>query len=164
MLPTSKNEPDGIRLARVDDIPAVVAILTAYRQKLAQWAPQFWQPAEEAAALSTFYLSGQIDKEDTIFLVAQQSEQVIGFALAYETPAPPVYRPGKTGTLDDFGVADDISWEDIGADLLAAIRQNAREAGWEQLIVVSPVADTRKNAVLIEAGLAATAQWWSTRL
>ncbi|WP_435417684.1 GNAT family N-acetyltransferase [Parerythrobacter aurantius] len=146
------------------DIPAIVTILSAYREKLARWSPQFWQPATGAATMSTFFLGTQVEKDGTIFLVAEVHNEVAGFALAYDTPAPPVYAPGKTGTLDDFGVADDARWDDIGRTLLAAIRQKAEESGWEQLIVVSPAADDLKNAVLVKAGLAVASQWWTTRL
>lgn len=164
MSSTPESRIPVIRKAAVSDVPAIVAILSAYRQELAKWSPQFWQPATGAAAMSTFFLGSQIGKDSTIFLVAEENDEIAGFAMAYETPAPPVYAPGKTGTLDDFGVADASRWEDIGATLLAAIREEAVKAGWEQLIVVSPQADERKNALLVKAGLAVASQWWTTRL
>ncbi|QPC99914.1 GNAT family N-acetyltransferase [Qipengyuania soli] len=152
------------RPATLGDIPEIVGILGAYRDKLAHWSPQFWRPAPGSAAMTTMYLGSLVGKEEHIFLVAEEAGAVIGFALALETPAPPVYAPGDTGTLDDFAVLDDERWEEVAGALLAAIVRNAKKLGWKQLIAVSPKADDLKNRLLEEAGLVVASQWWTTKL
>lgn len=139
-------------------------MLSAYRENLARWSPQFWQPASGASAMSTMYLGSLVGKEDHIFFVAEEAGELSGFALAMPTPAPPVYSPGKTGTLDDFVVADGSRWKTVGGVLVAAIIAKAKDLGWEQLIAVSPRDDEEKNRLFEEAGLAVASQWWTTRL
>ena len=163
-MATQSGSAVSTRKANLGDIPEMIAMLSAYREKLAGWSPQFWQPAPGASAMSTIYLSSLIDKEEHIFLVAEEAGEVIGFALAMGTPAPPVYAPGKTGTLDDFVVADDTRWDSVGGALLVAAMARARDMGWEQLIAVSPKTDERKNRLFEESGLAVASQWWTTRL
>ena len=164
MSPENSASSNRIRNASLGDLPAIVAMLTAYREKLATWAPQFWRPAIGASAMSSLHLGSLIGQNGHIFLVSERGDKITGFALALETPAPPVYAPGKTGTLDDFCVAEGESWADTGAKLVEAIRRAAKDAGWQQLIVVSPQADEAKNAVLQKAGLAVASQWWTTSL
>ncbi|WP_369025315.1 N-acetyltransferase family protein [Qipengyuania sp. RANM35] len=152
------------RPATLGDIPEIVGILGAYREKLARWSPQFWRPAPGSAAMTTMYLGSLVGKKEHIFLVAEEAGAVIGFALALETPAPPVYAPGDTGTLDDFALSDDDRWEEVAGALLAAIMRNAKKLGWKQLIAVSPKADGLKNRLLEEAGLVVASQWWTMKL
>lgn len=162
-MATQSGTAISTRTATLGDIPEIVAMLSAYREKLSGWSPQFWQPAPGASAMSTMYLGSLIGKEEHIFLVAEEAGEVTGFALAMGTPAPPVYAPGKTGTLDDFVVADDKRWDSVGDALLVAAMASARDIGWEQLIAVSPQADEQKNRLFEKAGLAVASQWWTTR-
>ena len=150
-----------VRPAVAADVSAMVELITAYRELLAQWEPRFWNPAADAAAKSAFFFGALIADERPIVMVAVRDETIVGFAILMPIAVPPVYDAGPAATLDDFVVGEGDDWLDVGKALLVAVRACGRARGWQQLIAVCPAADRRK-AALFEAERLTTVTHWRT--
>ena len=155
----------AIRDAGLADVPAMVRLLSAYREKLSVWSPNFWRPSASARIVTSAFLAAQTAKRGVIALVSDTGAGVNGFAIAAPAKVPPVFAPGgPTGLLDDFAIADSNGWDTIGRALIYELINRARTAEWSQLIATSPTADRDKNALLESVGLAPTSQWWVRQL
>lgn len=87
----------------------------------------------------------------------------VGFALANAVHAPPSFGSPETPPsceLDDFTVAPTERWDRCGRMLLEEVALEAARRGLQQLVVVCPKRDTTKRAMLIDAGLDLSAEWW----
>lgn len=151
----------SIRRAEPGDIGACVAMIEAERRRRATWAPLFWRPAGGAAGLSHAFFSFLQADPQTLFLVAETGGRPGGFVIVRPTPAPPVYAPGPTATIDDFCVAQAERWPDLGRALLEEARRELRRRGVAQLVAVSPDRDRRRKALFRAAGLELVSTWWS---
>lgn len=150
-----------IRPASEADVPRMVELIGASRQKLAEWQPVFWRPSPQAPELTATWFSVLVRDENAITLVSDD-QGVNGFAIGLIQDGPPVYAPGgKTCLVDDFAIADNEDWESIGSELLKEMRIAAADHGAVQCVVVSPKADAQKQICLETAGLTAASIWWT---
>lgn len=156
----------AVRPATAADVPAMVALVQAYREQLERWRPDFWRIAEQAGDMSRMWFGHLVvTPEKARCWVAEEDGEVQGFLIATPIPVPPVYRSrGPAWAVDDFCVADPSLWTSAGRALWNAAVAHGRADGWGQLICVSPVADDAKNAMLSGTELAPTSRWWSQTL
>ena len=128
-----------IRQADKGDLPTIIALLEAYRGRIERWQPVFWKKAEASAILSDAWFSHLLTLDTTAFFIAEEEGEALGFLIANLIDAPPVYEPGgKTCMIDDYVVAKDEDWPTIGADLLAAAKEWAKQKSAAQVMVVAP--------------------------
>lgn len=151
-----------IRAARGDDVGACVALLEAERVRRRFWQPIFWRPSPHAAAISRTYFINLRQRPDTLFLVAEQAGEVVGFLIGRPAPAPPVYDPGgATFLIDDFCVARPARWRDVGRSLLANARMRLGARGAAQIVIVCPDRDGDKKQMLRQAAFTIASTWWT---
>jgi ribosomal protein S18 acetylase RimI-like enzyme len=152
-----------IRIGQRDDLPACVAILEKMRARYQTYEPQFWKRAEDAPAKSAMFLNYLIAQDTTLFLVAESGGAITGFITAKPQPVPPVFVPGATAFVDDFCVAENADWLEIGAALLRAARKTLQERGFEQIVVVTAYRDDGKMRMLKQENLSLASAWWVGR-
>jgi len=151
----------SIRPASHADVPGMLELIQASRQKLAEWQPVFWHPSPQAQDLTATWFAALVDDENTITLVSDD-QGINGFVIGLIQDGPPVYAPGgKTCLIDDFAVADDKIWESVGTRLLKEMRSAAAERGAIQCVVVSPHADAAKQRCMEASGLSPASTWWT---
>ncbi|WP_309083261.1 GNAT family N-acetyltransferase [Chelativorans sp.] len=150
-----------VRDCAPDDLPAVVDILEAKRAQLAAYEPRFWKQSPTSRATTKPYLAELLKSGEHVFLVAEHSSGIAGFLLASPVRVPPVYDAGPTAVIDDFHVADDAIWNDVGGALLTELRLRLRERGFVQFVFVSAHRDTAKMRFLHEQGLSEHASWFN---
>ena len=150
-----------IRPARADDLEPIVALADDRRTQYAEYQPVFWRPTPDAAARQRPYLESLIADVTVITLVAISDETLVGFVIGHLVPAPAVYNPGgPTCTIDDFACDQPASWATVGVDLLSAVRQEARQRGAAQLVVVCGHLDQAKRTALENCRLTIASEWW----
>jgi len=150
-----------VRSATTEDVPACIAIIQPYRARLAGYEPFFWNPAANAAAMSTMWFAHLFTTAD-VAIVAEEDGAVVGFLIATHVPSPPIFDiPGKTALIDDFMIADQARWDEIGGALLAEARRVLAEKGYAQIVVVNAAKDPDKTAFLEKADLSLASQWWT---
>ena len=152
------------RPAITDDVPAMVAMIEDRRARYEGYQPIFWAKAERSAEMSQMWFAHLVGHDDTDVLVLDEDEAVAGFAIVERIPVPPVYRAGPAIKLDDFCIADQDRWDDLGHVLLDAVRDLARQKGFEMLIVVSAQLDEARNAFLEREGLTVASVWYDQPL
>jgi ribosomal protein S18 acetylase RimI-like enzyme len=154
-----------IRRATASDIDAVVAIIESQRRQYQKLQPTFWRKAAGSAALSKTFFTELLTNEKTYFLVAAESGQILGFLIARNFPAPPVYAPGgDTWLIDDFAVSEPRHWLDIGEALLSHASTLLHEHGAAQIVVVCSDRDLAKAEVLRRSDLTIASSWWTKPL
>lgn len=152
----------SVRPSRVEDVPAMVEMIERRRLRYQTYQPVFWKKAANSAQSSTTWFAHMIETGVVAFTALENGE-VAGFVFANETREPPIVDPGgKTVTLDDYCVADESRWRDVGRALLDAVRKAGPEHGWRQIVVISAEADLPKSRFLKENGLSIASTWWTT--
>lgn len=152
-----------IRHASATDLPAMVALIERRRVQYEKYEPVFWKKAVDSAEKTEPFFKSLLTNERATTLVAYDGENLVGFLIAINTPAPPVYEPGGTTILvDDFCVADASLWPSVGRALLDRLETIGREAGWRQYVVVSGKADQEKSEFLASTRLSLASTWWTT--
>lgn len=149
------------RIARPDDVPAMVDMIEARRLRYQQFQPVFWAKAERSAEMSQMWFTHLVGAEDTDVLTLEEDGAVTGFAIILRTPVPPVCTGKSAVTLDDFCIVDEARWDDLGHALLDGVRSLASEREWAQLIVVSAELDEVRNAFLEQEGLSIASVWYT---
>jgi GNAT superfamily N-acetyltransferase len=141
----------------------MVRLAQCRRGFLEQLAPLFWRRSKGAVAWTRRYFRFLLLTGRATLLVAVQEGQVIGMACARKVAVPPVYDPGgPTILVDDFAVADQALWEDVGGALLHAVFKAARSNSTAaQVIVVAPVGDEAQSAWLATQELLPVSTWWT---
>jgi GNAT superfamily N-acetyltransferase len=154
----------AVRPARAEDVPPMVEMIERRRLRYQVYQPVFWKKAANSAESSLTWFAHMIENGVPAF-TALESGKVVGFVFANETPSPPVVDPGgKTITLDDYCVADESRWPDVGRALLEAVKAEGRKRDWRQIVVVSAQADIPKSRFLAANGLSIASTWWTTPL
>src|SRR3712207_6165929 len=151
---------DMIRAARTDDITAMVELSERKREQYARFQPVFWRKATDSRERHTTYLAGLVARGQHLALVSEAAGALDGFLIAAPRPAPPVYDPGGlTCLVDDFVVADEARWDDVGSALLRRAGEEARRRDAVQLVVVCAHLDAPKRAMLASAGFSVASEW-----
>lgn len=112
----------SIRLATLPDLPAVAALFDAYRQF-------YEQPADAALALR--FIGERMQNAESVILVAQTAESIVGFCQLYpgfcSVIAQPIY------TLYDLYVTPEARQTGAGRALMLAAHEHARQHGFARL-------------------------------
>lgn len=153
-----------IRAATIADVPQMTSLIQAERQRLEAWQPTMWRQAKDVTGQTSEWFSALVAGEDVVTLVSTKDTEVNGLLIAFPQPSPPVYDPGLTYMIDDFCVADDSLWPNVGAELLSEALWLIRKNGAAQCLAVSPVLHQTKADVLGAAGLRPASTWWTTNL
>lgn len=152
----------AIREATKDDLDIIVTITQERRTKLAKAQPIFWNPSQQAAALTPVFFQFLIDTEEVLTIVHTNDEtgMVNGFLFATEEPVPPVYDPGgKAFKIDDFALLNDTLWETAGQSLLAHAESWAKEQGGAVLILVAPTCEPIRHDQAQSVGYSVVTNW-----
>lgn len=151
----------AVRRASPSDIPQMVRLIEAQRQRYEVYQPVMWKRAAHAESATRRFFEKQLGDASAIALVFEQAGQIAAFLIAREIPTPPVFDPGgATVLVDDFCVSDPSLWMSMGRDLLAALTAE-RKATWRQVMVVCGDADKAKAALLADFGLTIASTWWT---
>jgi L-amino acid N-acyltransferase YncA len=151
-----------VRPSQVEDVPAMVEMIERRRLRYQAYQPVFWRKAANSAQASLSWFA-QMLEAGVVAFTALENGRVAGFVFANETREPPVVDPGgKTVSLDDYCVADEGRWPDVGRALLEAVKSAGRTKGWRQIVVISAEADMAKSRFLHANGLSIASTWWTT--
>lgn len=112
----------SIRLATLPDLPAVAALFDAYRQF-------YEQPADAALALR--FIGERMRNAESVILVAQTGESIIGFCQLYPSFCSVIAQPILT--LYDLYVAPEARQTGAGRALMQAAHDHARQNGFARL-------------------------------
>jgi hypothetical protein len=151
----------SIRLARKEDVPAMVDLSERKRSEYQGYQPRFWRKAVDSREKQLPFFERLIESDRVIALVHEQSGSLNGFVIASLVEAPPVYDPGgKTCMIDDFAIHSAGDWATMGNALLAAALQEAQERGAVQAVVVCGHQDGPKRDLLAGDGFAIASEWY----
>lgn len=151
----------AMRLAYLSDVPAMIELAHERRLQYEHYQPVFWRVAEDAREKQQPFFEQLVSNEDVITLVCEQEKVLVGFLIATLVPAPPVYNPGGlTCMIDDFCVARESIWAEVGIPLLQEAAQQAKRRGAAQTVVVCGHRDELKRSMLATAGFSIASEWY----
>ncbi len=154
-----------VRRATVSDIDAAVGFAERTRRQYQKYQPTFWRKAADSAKLSKAFFTQLLDQDGTLFLVASEGAQILGFLIGRKVETPPVYAPGgDTWLIDEFHVAEPHHWLTIGEALLSHASTLVHEHGAAQIVVVGADRDLAKSEMLRRSGLSIASSWWTRAL
>jgi len=160
------NGPFQVRAAVASDVETLLELAAKRREQYRLYQPQFWRPADDAVNKQRHFFHALIEDDDVAVLVATDpAGNVRGFGAARNLQAPPVYDPGGlTCVVDDFSVADDSDWPEVGPLLLQTLADWAATQNANQIVVVAARLDEAKRHMLREAKLSLASEWWVGRV
>jgi predicted N-acetyltransferase YhbS len=151
-----------VRTATAEDVAACVELIEARRLTYEQFQPRFWKKAANSADMSRLWFAHLFAKADTVALVAVEGAAIVGFIIGANFPPPPVVElAGKNALIDDFAVASESRWADVGPALLTACKARLKALGYVQIVVVGARQDAPKTAFLDAADLSLASTWWT---
>jgi ribosomal protein S18 acetylase RimI-like enzyme len=154
-----------IRKARASDIEATVELVEHDRRQRQKDQPLFWRKAVRSTAATRAFLDKLLTEPGTLFLVAVDGSQMLGFLVAQKFPAPPVYDPGgDTYLIDDFCVLEPRHWLTVGEALLSHASTLIHEHGGVQIVVICAERDLAKAEMLRRSDLTIASNWWTKPL
>lgn len=112
----------SIRLATLPDLPAVAALFDAYRQF-------YEQPADAGLALQ--FIGDRMRNQESVILVAQAAESIVGFCQLYPSFCSVIAQPILT--LYDLYVAPEARQTGAGRALMQGAYEHARQHGFARL-------------------------------
>lgn len=112
----------SIRLATPADLAAVAALFDAYRQF-------YEQPADAGLALQ--FIGERMRGQESVILVAQAADAIVGFCQLYPGFCSVIARP--IYTLYDLYVAPEARQSGAGRALMLAAHDHARQHGFARL-------------------------------
>lgn len=138
-----------VRRATPSDTPALVQWLLRAAQHRAKWEPQLWLLHPQAGER----LQGRLENafpegEREALFVAEEGNQLLGFAWAERLCAPPVYREQWAGLTGEWFA----STPDPLSSLLDAAEQFQREGEVANINAACPAQDARGLGLLLERG------------
>ncbi|MEN6293950.1 MAG: GNAT family N-acetyltransferase, partial [Methanobacterium sp.] len=77
----------------------------------------------DARQIYTFYLKETLKSHESIVLVCEIKNKVVGYLIAEESRIPPVYKEDKIGTIVEICITEKHRNEGIGEELLAKIEK-----------------------------------------
>lgn len=143
-----------IRPATLADVAEMVQLSEQKRQEYQTYQPVFWRKALDAQAQQTPFFESLLHNPESIALVAEADEMIMGFVIAS-------VRGGQQCSIDDFCVADPTTWSTVGRALLEAARAAAKARGVTNYEVVCGHLDQPKRAMLQAAGLRVDRNWFT---
>ena len=151
-----------LRKTNSSDVVDCVDLVEARRLRYEEYEPQFWRRADDSRSTSVEWFSNLFSDVDVLSLVATEESAVVGFLIARDAPAPPVYNPGgPTALVDDFCVAEG-RWMDVGKNLLIRAKEELHSSGCTQIVVVGAHKDTEKTSFLETTTLSLASTWWTS--
>ena len=146
------NRAVEVRELSPDDAAWVADLMEQRRQDYVRFSPVFWRPAKNVTALHARFLRSQITSDASVSLRTEH-----GFIIAQRRTAE--------GTVDDFAMDRDGTWNEDGAVLLLAASERLAAAGaLTQVRVVTAHADEPKASMLASLSLHVAEQWWVQEL
>jgi len=149
----------AIRAATGRDVERMVGLSGEVRSRLEQFDAIFWRRHAAAETIQQAWFQRLLtDADHGVFVVDHEPGGLLeGFVVARIMDAPPVFDPGgRTCMVDDW------AWtrEALAQPLLDHALAWGRTRGATQAVVVTAAADHERRALLTDAGLVPTSEWW----
>jgi len=145
---TQVRRPSSVlefRAAGPVDLPSIVAMTAATRDRLASWAPRWWAKAQGADEVHPMWLEHLVTNEPGTMHVATAADRVVGCL--------GISQQSEQWFLDDVSVREDDLWPDFVAGLVRYIKPRPART------CVSPQDRTRAEA-MTRAGCPAVSSYW----
>ena len=110
----------NIRRARPGDVDTIVDIWMEMMREHERFEKNV-QLAPTASQAYQQYASFHVLQKDSVVIVAEKDQEVIGFCLAYKTKNLPMFKPEFYGYLSDIAVRPGMQRSGIGKVILTRI-------------------------------------------
>ncbi len=142
-----------IRPATAGDVPGVLEIREKKFDQYESFSPVFWKKAPIPREQFAPFITGQLESESNVALVAEQGGVMRGFIVAQ-------CRNLSQGFVDDYAVADHTrDWRDAGIALLAEAGKRAQLRSVNALVIVTGHADVFKRNAVESLGYVLQTNW-----
>ena len=149
----ASDSPITIRTATASDVPSLLEIRDKKFDQYESFSPVFWKKAPIPRERFAPFITGQLEIERNVVLVAEQSGVMRGFIVAQ-------CRNLSQGFVDDYAVADPArDWRDAGIALLAEAGRRAQLCNVAALMIVTGHADIPKRDAIESLGYVLQKNW-----
>ncbi len=154
-----------IRQAHQTDLVALVDLSEQKRLRYQDYQPVFWRKAVDSSVKQHTYFEHLLGQKNTVILLHEGEKRIDGFIVASFVKAPAVYDPqGLICTVDDYCVAEDNLWQEVGQLLLDEVKQEAKRRNGVLVVVVCGHQDTPKRNMLTASSFTIASEWYVQEL
>lgn len=160
-LPATSVVTSGeVLTAKVEDVPAIVALCEQNRKRYESYQPVFWRKANDSSQRQAPYLQSVVEQNAQIVLIHRTRGAIDGAIIANPTSSARFYDlRGPFCSTDDFAVAEEGLWETVGLRLLAQSVSMAQAKGANFSQVICADGDTTKLQMLRKLGYVNGHEW-----
>jgi hypothetical protein len=170
--PSADSLPPSVRPAKPADVPGIVTLSAAHRQRLAELNERFWRIHPDADRRFDAWMRRSLTLGDRDMFVSAGPGDVCGYIIAQPCApllAPIMNDPAKIGVVDDYydgdfaTVSATTGGHASATGLLVAAEIAFARRGIESALVVCPAAWISKRAVLAHNGYRTAKLWMLKR-
>jgi ribosomal protein S18 acetylase RimI-like enzyme len=132
---TNKNADVTVRDATGDDLDRVLDLWAELIDLHHDLDGRVWERKPDGKDIFREWLTGAVNDEDRMVLVAEADGRVVGFINGQSHGSPPPLMDRTTGTIDNLAVDVGFRGKGIGRELIAATRQWFADHGAEDVTV-----------------------------
>jgi ribosomal protein S18 acetylase RimI-like enzyme len=111
-----------IREANTEDITSIADLWEEMMNFHIQKS-SIYEVKHDARQIYTFYLKETLKSHESIVLVCEIKNKVVGYLIAEESRIPPVYKEDKIGTIVEICITEKHRNEGIGEELVNKIEK-----------------------------------------
>ncbi len=143
--PVPPVAPDVVvRGALHSDVEAVAGLWRQLFSLHAELDPVF-TPAEDGHVHYRRWVRYHLDRPDSIVVVSEVAEEVVGYVLAIIQTLPPVLRYQRIGLISDAAVDERHRNLTIGRQLVAEVERRLQDRGVQRIELKSASANSQAN-------------------
>ena len=135
----------SVRTANEGDLDEIVSLTSAYRERLAGWAPVWWRISKAADQTHQGWLAYMLRSPQFTFRVVEVDDAVEGCTVSVPQ--------GSQWFVDDVAVIDDSRWPNSGVALLTGVSERPA-------LTCVPSADSARLEASQAAGLDLVSSYW----
>lgn len=144
-----------VRRATKDDAAAVAELALSLFELHTGWDPRRFTGIATREGATQFY-GGRAEAENAAVFVAADGERIVGFAYMQYEPVLYAELATKVAWLHDIYVEPDVRGKGVGKELLAAVRDEAKQLGANKVLLTVAVGNKDGQRLFERTGFRTT--------
>jgi ribosomal protein S18 acetylase RimI-like enzyme len=141
-----------IRPATAADVPGVLPMVAAIYAQHEKLDPARFTPLPDLAQRYSHWLTARLADTRSVFLVAQQDENLVAFLVATVEPEIPIYRLSEYGFIHDLWVEPEYRHEGIARQMTMLAVERFVEMGLTQVRLDTASANDAARSLFVRCG------------
>ena len=141
-----------VRKATRKELPLLVELSEQLNLDHAKRFSRFPKLAKDSRKVKTKYFKSLFGKNNSVFFVAEEKGEVLGFVLGKDGKDPPVFKETRIGYIGDFYVRPGFRSKGVGKKLLSELRKWFRQKKFRHMEIGCYSQNTKAKKLYLGMG------------